>query len=649
MEKEDKQKYNIENKNRIKQQLHSPETLAGSTIEERLAKMWNLNRTSTLKQGKDEETVVTKSVCDVPSSQQHDEFQIEVVNPLDNVKPSVIEAEHVLDDAETKNDSEVMNRMATKETINVNKIDILVAKSVDSLLQSRTSCKRKWLILFSFCAFFLVGGGVYVWYHNTSFHVRSKQVYVELGSEVSLDPNSYVRAKEDVIQAISIDISEVNAKVVGTYPVYVHYEEEKDTISLTIEDTTAPIMHLVDGEIEVYKGKVLKVADVVERVEDYSEAEISFDKEKKITELTFQTVKTEAVYLYVTDMYGNTNSMEVNVQVKEDEQAPRLDGVFDIVVAYGSTFDPLTDVSAIDNADGDISQHITISGSVDTKKEGDYEILYEVSDEANNLTSHKRIISVERDEISDAYSYTSTNDDKTVNIQAQVLTYLKDKADDVGIVYYDIETGNYFSINGGTQFRSASTAKVFAVMYAYEQIAQGKASPSTLLSYNEELHYEGGTGVLQDEDKTKPIALERLLRLAITHSDNIAFHMIVDYFGGANVMDYYESIIGHSSNREINHMSAEDGLALMLHSYASPIFSTMITDLKTTIFNDRISRYLPKDIVAHKIGNFGGNVHDIGIIYAKNPYILSVFSNGLVDAATVEAELSQLIYELHEQ
>ena len=51
--------------------------------------------------------------------------------------------------------------------------------------------------------------------------------------------------------------------------------------------------------------------------------------------------------------------------------------------------------TAIDNVDGDISNSITVSGDVNTKQAGTYEITYTVEDAMENQASIKRTVIVE--------------------------------------------------------------------------------------------------------------------------------------------------------------------------------------------------------------------------------------------------------------
>lgn len=235
---------------------------------------------------------------------------------------------------------------------------------------------------------------------------------------------------------------------------------------------------------------------------------------------------------------------------------------------------------------------------------------------------------------------------KIDEIQKAIENYLGEDIQKIGISYYDLSNNEGFNINGDTQFRSASIAKLFVVMYAYEQINKGNANNDTLLYYNYESDYEGGTGVLQYEDLSYPIRLERLLKVAIINSDNIAYYMLLRYFGTNEIMSYYENIVQHETFHDYIYMSANDSILLQKEVYANPIFETMREDMKNTEFEDRIALYLPSHMVAHKIGNFESYVHDVAIIESDHPYILTIFSNELDDAYEKIAKISEIIYNI---
>ena len=60
-------------------------------------------------------------------------------------------------------------------------------------------------------------------------------------------------------------------------------------------------------------------------------------------------------------------------------------------IYVGDEFDPLDDVTAVDNVDGDIKSKLEIVGEVDTTKPGVYVLTYKVKDKAGNRALEKTV------------------------------------------------------------------------------------------------------------------------------------------------------------------------------------------------------------------------------------------------------------------
>lgn len=73
---------------------------------------------------------------------------------------------------------------------------------------------------------------------------------------------------------------------------------------------------------------------------------------------------------------------------------PTISGANDKNIQIGEKFDPKSGVKATDIEDGDLTDKIMITGSVDTTKVGKYTLTYTVSDSAKNKTVKKRVITV---------------------------------------------------------------------------------------------------------------------------------------------------------------------------------------------------------------------------------------------------------------
>ena len=67
--------------------------------------------------------------------------------------------------------------------------------------------------------------------------------------------------------------------------------------------------------------------------------------------------------------------------------------------------------------------------------------------------------------------------------------------------------------------------------------------------------------------------------------------------------------------------------------------------MENTIYHDRIDRYIDTVAVAHKIGDYGAVANDIGIVFTKEPYVITVYTDDIVSAYEKIAELSKIIYE----
>ena len=98
----------------------------------------------------------------------------------------------------------------------------------------------------------------------------------------------------------------------------------------------------------------------------------------------------------VTDSYGNTTTVYRKVKViYTDTVPPVLFGVTDTEVFIGDpNFTPLLNVSAEDAIDGNVTADITYTGEVNLWEEGEYELVYRVSDKSGNVAEKTRTITV---------------------------------------------------------------------------------------------------------------------------------------------------------------------------------------------------------------------------------------------------------------
>ena len=239
-------------------------------------------------------------------------------------------------------------------------------------------------------------------------------------------------------------------------------------------------------------------------------------------------------------------------------------------------------------------------------------------------------------------------DDKLIKLEEQIKNYLGSNEDKIGLFYYDINSGNQIDINGGKTFIAASTVKVQMNMVLSDLVKKGDISEDEALRYTEDC-YEEGTGVLQGEDLTKPLPLKLLSEYSITHSDNIATNMILKRLDYENFRTLVDEKLDHATDHSGNYITAKDEALLLKWLYDNPYnnayYSQLIENMKNTDFHDRIDLYIPQKLVAHKTGDYDDYVNDAAIVYTKDPYILTIYTEELPNADEVMAEISKIIYE----
>lgn len=118
------------------------------------------------------------------------------------------------------------------------------------------------------------------------------------------------------------------------------------------------------------------------------------------------------------------NSVEISRQVVfgEKTDVPFILGVSDKEIAVGDSFDPLAGVTATDMNDGTITSSIQVSGTVDTQKEGVYELTYTVTNKAGKTATAVCTVTVKAkadipDQDSNAY------DPEKIYFGGEIVTY----------------------------------------------------------------------------------------------------------------------------------------------------------------------------------------------------------------------------------
>ena len=214
------------------------------------------------------------------------------------------------------------------------------------------------------------------------------ELKVEAGRE-SISANEFRKEDKGIDAQFVSDMTAVDLKTPGTYPVQVQYKNKTYDCAVIVEDTLAP-----EGKVHnvsVYSGQPLKPEDFVTDITDATAVTVSWKPEPNLT-VEAQTLMT----IVLTDAAGNQSEYEAVLSVFVDNGVPQLTGVDALFTYIGTEPDYLAGVTAMD--DRDVALEITVDSSkVDLNAVGTYDITYSVTDAAGNTTSVPTTVTVTDD------------------------------------------------------------------------------------------------------------------------------------------------------------------------------------------------------------------------------------------------------------
>ena len=221
-----------------------------------------------------------------------------------------------------------------------------------------------------------------------------------------------------------------------------------------------------------------------------------------------------------------------------------------------------------------------------------------------------------------------------------------------------------FNYRADERVPSASVIKLPIMLEAMERVKAGAFNLDAVhtLEHSEKV---GGSGVLQTYPDQSQLSYRELIRLMMVRSDNTATNIFIHQLGRDRINQRIQTIgltksglnrvmmdtLAAKQGRE-NYVTAGDMNTLLekiyRHQVATPaLCDEMITILKQNTDTLCIARLLPKSVpIAHKTGELTYVRGDAGIVYAKEPFLLSVFVEGVPtpEAERIIGELALLCY-----
>ena len=258
----------------------------------------------------------------------------------------------------------------------------------------------------------------------------------------------------------------------------------------------------------------------------------------------------------------------------------------------------------------------------------------------------------------------------------RINSIISDAEIEAGVAVWHIESGARLDVNGDAPYPMASTFKIPILATACKQLAEGAISLDGRVPLAD-VDKSMGSGILPYFESGLQPTVRDLLTLMIIISDNTATDIMVDYLGGAAVIEAFmhelglteiffklnckellrqafppevadlplEELVKWTTENDIlrdslpfskgpeNNVSTAAAMTALLHLLYGDLFPAEIRQVALDIlhkqqYTHRIARFLPLGTkVASKTGTIGGIRNDCGIIRISetNHVIVSLF------------------------
>ena len=261
------------------------------------------------------------------------------------------------------------------------------------------------LIVLSICLLVLVTAAGMLWYtwqNGLQLQLLGDPKITQEYMADFTDPGTQARFDGFFYEEASIPVQihgTVNTEKLGTYRLTYKAQYVMDLYFFTLTCQTSTIRDVVVVDTKAPEIQLVTKSDYYTLpggtyVEEGFAATDNHDGD-----LTASVVRTEdqnQVTYTVTDSSGNTAQVVRNIEYT-DPIAPEVTllGAPHIMLQVGMSYEEYG-ATATDNCDGDLSQQVTISGEVDTGKEGIYTVNYSVKDSFGNEATAQRTIFVSK-------------------------------------------------------------------------------------------------------------------------------------------------------------------------------------------------------------------------------------------------------------
>ncbi len=231
---------------------------------------------------------------------------------------------------------------------------------------------------------------IFIFYPKLSLTINGGNKAIEVFSEYT-DEGAQGKYGGNITGFRDTEVKEsddIDVNTIGEYTVeYVtEYGNKKITAyrKVSVVDTTKPVIVCEEEKFTVFRGK--------EYIAHYKATD-NYDGD--ITDKVVEERTDTMLRLSVSDLSGNEAVLEIPVITVDDTEAPvlSLEGDTELYIKVGGQYDE-PGYTASDNADGDVTDRVTVENNVNCEIAGVYEVRYTVSDAAGNTATQTRTVTV---------------------------------------------------------------------------------------------------------------------------------------------------------------------------------------------------------------------------------------------------------------
>jgi beta-lactamase class A len=235
-----------------------------------------------------------------------------------------------------------------------------------------------------------------------------------------------------------------------------------------------------------------------------------------------------------------------------------------------------------------------------------------------------------------------------------------------GFYYKDLVTGETFGHLQSETYLAASVIKLPMFMAIMKWASEGRVSLEERITVTQEdkVPICGALTLFTDEPE---VDIRTLCRLMISLSDNTATNVLIRRFGVTAFQEEFRQwgLKGTQLNRPMfqkelaaqgiqNYIVPEEMGQLLEQIYRRTFVSEEVSaEINDTLLLQQINHKIPgvfgEGIAAHKTGEDENLTNDVGIVYAKNPFIVCFAGHdtNVYRFETLIREVSAELYELH--